>query len=389
MSVVRTVFRSVPARMAPSPAPRGPGSGSGGRAPTVRSRPGGRSARPRSRRGRGPRCSTPGRLSRLDRQSGPSGPDPQQRVRLRRLGADPRLYLALVATRRETATATRMIGTASRHADEYVQIGRDFQAGATAKLLLSLRVARRDAKVRINGDATNLRTQLRSMVAPTGRVRDEGPTDFTSTLTQSLAVLAFARSGHAPRKVVDHLLRQRCHAGFFREALGQAPAPRPAPPRTWNRPRSPCRPWWPLAPTVPTCPVAPSGRRAAWLRKVQNPNGAWSAPASSEDLNTNTTGVAAQGLGAVGAAGATSGRSSGCGLRPPAADTRARADGGPAADDIGAIARTVRTRHRTRGRHHPGHPRSLPTRHRPGGVRAGPGSARGAVRRRLTAAVTG
>jgi len=249
-------------------------------------------------------------------------------------------YLALVATRRETATATRMIGTASRHADEYVQIGGDFQAGATAKLLLSLRVARRDAKVRINGDATNLRTQLRSMVAPTGRVRDEGPTDFTSTLTQSLAVLAFARSGQAPRKVVDHLLRQRCHAGFFREALRA---------RTCAKAGS--------APYVDSTAFAlqalvaaradgaalPRGtvrETAAWLRKVQNPNGAWSAPASSEDLNTNTTGVAAQALGAV-----ADSRRNERAIRA-AADyvrrqqiTRARADGGPAADEIGAIAR--------------------------------------------------
>lgn len=249
-------------------------------------------------------------------------------------------YLALVATRREAPTATRMIRTTSRHADEYVQIGGKFLAGPTAKLLLSLRVARRDATIPVNGDAVNLRGRLSTMVAPTGRVRDEGTTDYSSTLTQSLAVLAFSRSGRTPQKVVDYLLRQRCHAGFFREAL-----------RTRTCAKAGSAPYVDSTAFALQALVAARGdgadvpRRvvgstAAWLRKVQNPNGAWSAPATNQDLNTNTTGVAAQALGAmpesrrnkraIDAAARYVGRQQ---------ITRERADGGPAADEVGAIAR--------------------------------------------------
>ena len=249
-------------------------------------------------------------------------------------------YLALAATRREAPTATRMIRTTTRHADEYVQIDGKFLAGATAKLLLSLRVARRDAAIPVNGDAVNLRGRLSTMVAPSGRVRDEGAEDYSSTLTQSLAVLALSRSGRTPQKVVDYLLRQRCHAGFFREAL-----------RTRTCAKAGSAPYvdstaFALQALVAAradgadVPREVVGRTAAWLRKVQNPNGAWSAPATDRDLNTNTTGLAAQALGAmpdsrrneraIDAAASYVGRQQ---------ITRARADGGPAADEVGAIAR--------------------------------------------------
>jgi len=249
-------------------------------------------------------------------------------------------FLALVATRREAATAVRLIGTTSRHADEYVQIDGNVLAGPAAKLLLSLRVARRDAAVQIGGETVNLRGRLLTMVAPSGRVRDEGSSDFSSTLTQSLAVLAFSRSGRAPQKVVDYLVRQRCHAGFFREALRA---------RTCAEAGS--------APYVDSTAFALQAlvaaradgadlpkralrETAAWLRKVQNPNGGWSAPASSRGLNTNTTGVAAQALAAM-----PDSRRNKRAIQAAAGYvrrhqiTRARADGGPAADEVGAIAR--------------------------------------------------
>lgn len=249
-------------------------------------------------------------------------------------------YLALVATRREATTATRIIRTTTGHADQYVQIDGNFLAGATAKLLLSLRAARRDAAIPINGKAVNLRGRLLTMVAPSGRVRDEGADDYSSTLTQSLAVLALSRSGRAPQKVVDYLLRQRCHAGFFREAL-----------RTRTCAEAGSAPYvdstgFAIQALVAAradgadVPRGVVGRTAAWLRKVQNPNGAWGAPATSQDLNTNTTGVAAQGLAA-----APRNRhnkraiDAAAGYVARQQITRERADGGPAADEIGAIAR--------------------------------------------------
>jgi hypothetical protein len=250
-------------------------------------------------------------------------------------------YLALVATPRHLDTAEGMITATSRHAREYVQVGGAFFAGPSAKMLLARRVAGLDPIVNVGGERVNLRGRLLTMVNPRGRVRDEGDSDFSSTLTQSLAVLAFARSGKAPQAVVDYLLRQRCRQGFFRERLGS---------RTCSRAGG--------QPFVDSTAFAvqalvrarsdgahlPRGalrETGAWLVSVQNDDGSWSAPGTEQDANSNSTGLAAQALAALKATP----------RRERAIDaaarfvrglqiTPARADGGPAADDVGAIART-------------------------------------------------
>ena len=172
-------------------------------------------------------------------------------------------YWALVATRKHADTAAGMVRAVSRNAQGYVQFDGAYFAGATAKVLLARRVGRLDSSVRVDGRAVNLRGKLLTMVTGTGRVRDEGDSDFSSTLTQSLAVLALARSGRAPQQVVDYLLRQRCPQGYFRERLGDGPAARPTPARTSTRRPSPCRPWSWRAPMVRSCGGEPSGRPLA------------------------------------------------------------------------------------------------------------------------------
>jgi hypothetical protein len=212
--------------------------------------------------------------------------------------------------------------------------------GATAKVLLARRVGRLDSSVRVDGRAVNLRGKLLTMVTGIGRVRDEGDSDFSSTLTQSLAVLALSRSGRAPQPVVDYLLRQRCPQGYFRERLG---------PRTCRQagadPYVDSTAFALQAVAVARADGAQLRRgtvreTARWLMAAQNDDGSWSAPGSDVDVNANSTGVAAQALGAVRAtARVNRSIAAAAGFVGRLQITRARAGNGPAADEIGAIAR--------------------------------------------------
>lgn len=249
-------------------------------------------------------------------------------------------YLALVASGARPGAARKMIATVSRNLDAYVQVGGDYFAGPTAKTLLARRVAGLGRTVGSGSGAVDLRAQLRGMVTANGRVRDEGGSDFSSTLTQSLAVLAFARTGAAPQPVVDYLLRQRCPKGFFRESLG----------------RKRCR----VAgsePYVDSTAFALQALAAAradgadlpggavrgtadWLVSVQADNGGWGALGTPADRNTNTTGLSAQALSAVRRSDAIRhSQRLAAGWVGNRQITRAVAGGGPAGDDLGAIAR--------------------------------------------------
>jgi hypothetical protein len=91
-------------------------------------------------------------------------------------------------------------------------------AGATAKVLLAARVLGRS--VRTFG-GVDYRARLATFIVrrgvDTGRLSDRNSdgSDFSNTLTQSLGVIGFARSGSAPQVVVRHLLEQQCPRGYF------------------------------------------------------------------------------------------------------------------------------------------------------------------------------
>jgi Squalene-hopene cyclase C-terminal domain len=251
-------------------------------------------------------------------------------------------YWALVASRRHAGTAAGMVRAVSRHAQAYVQFDGSYFAGATAKVLLARRVGRLDTTVRIDGRAVNLRGRLLTMVTPTGRVRDEGETDFSSTLTQSLAVLAFARSGRAPQPVVDYLLRQRCPQGYFRERLGARTCGQAGADPYVDSTALALQALVAARADGADLPRAAVRETARWLISVQNGDGSWSAPGSDRDVNTNTTGLAAQALGAVRATAATrQSIDAAAGYVARLQITAARAGSGPAADEVGAIARTA------------------------------------------------
>ena len=241
-------------------------------------------------------------------------------------------YLALVATDRHPKKARHVIKTVSRHVERYVQLNGDYYAGAVAKSLLARKVAGLSGTIPTAG--LNLRNRLRSMVTADGRVRDSARPDYSSTLTQGLAVLAFSRSGGSPQRVVDYLLRQRCPRGYFREALGSERCG-----VAGSRPHVDSTAVAVQAMVAARrhdarVPVRLIKRSRHWLRSVQNDNGSWNLLGTA---NTNSTGLAAQAL--------ATGRPTAAGKKAAAwvarqQITRARADGGPARRDIGAIALT-------------------------------------------------
>jgi hypothetical protein len=78
------------------------------------------------------------------------------------------------------------------------------------------------------------------------------------------------------------------------------------------------------------------------LVSVQNRDGSWSALGSDQDVNANTTGLAAQALGAVRATAAIEQSIDAAAGYVAGLQITARAAGdGPAADEIGAVARTA------------------------------------------------
>lgn len=206
-------------------------------------------------------------------------------------------YWALAATGAEPATAEQMIRAVSANVRAYVSFDGEFFAGAVAKALLARKVAGRSGTVR--SARLDLRGQLRSMVAASGRVRDTGADEFSSTLTQALAVIAFGRSGRTPERVVDYLLAQQCGDGGFREALGR---------RSCAATGS--------ASAVDATAFAAQALRAAradgasvasarldetgdWLVRAQRDNGGFALGRGST-TNSNSTGVAATALVALG-----------------------------------------------------------------------------------------
>lgn len=239
-------------------------------------------------------------------------------------------YLALTAAGNHPRRARRVIATVSENVRKYVSFQGDFFAGPLAKSLLAREVAGLDAT--IDSANLNLRRKLRGRIADSGRVRDQGGSDFSNTLSQSLSVIALARSGSLHRSTVRFLVRQQCNGGYFRLQMQFAQCRRGTPDvdatayavQALVRARS-------EGVNLPRGTVRSAAR---WLVRAQGDNGSFSEQPSG-GANTNSTGLAAQALKLVG--------------RDPAARqagrwvtglqlTRAKAAGTPARRDLGAIA---------------------------------------------------
>ncbi|WP_187366677.1 hypothetical protein [Nocardioides dongxiaopingii] len=189
------------------------------------------------------------------------------------------------------------------------------RAGQTAKVLLAAVVAGRDPRsfgrvMRADGSLAGGRYDLRretlSLVArrgpQVGRVRDRGVgIDNTNTFSQSLAVIALARSGGVPAVAVDYLLRQQCGAGYF---------------RMFDRDDRTCDQDADAADGDGTAlglqalmAARAHGvtglddeieRGVAWLLRVQRRDGSFGGGTGTEGSNANSTGLVAQTLAAAG-----------------------------------------------------------------------------------------
>lgn len=251
---------------------------------------------------------------------------------------------ALAADPDRSRVSARVGRAVRNHVDDYTTY-QDFEtgetvqtAGATAKTLVAAEVLRADAR---SFGGHDLRAELSRLIdrtgADEGRIEDSGQTDYSNVITQSYGVIGLSRSGGTPRSTVQFLLRQRCGAGYFRLDMTS----RGSCERSGGQPNVDA-----TAFAVQALVAADRrggvavrdrviNRSARWLAQAQRRNGAFGGDVGTSGANSNSTGVAAQALSITGRAQAV--RRAGrwvSGLQI----TRAKADGGPARRDLGAIA---------------------------------------------------
>jgi hypothetical protein len=174
-------------------------------------------------------------------------------------------------------------------------------AGATAKVAIAAAVLDRPVR---NFGGVNYRKRLASFVRASGRLSDRNSdgSDYSSSLTQSLGVIAFSRSGTAPQRVVNLLLDQQCRAGYFTQGITRG--------KTCSQAGG--------TPSIDSTAYAVQAMLAAkeqgdarvparridravrWLVRVQAHNGAFSSDRTITTRNANSTGLAAVALADAG-----------------------------------------------------------------------------------------
>lgn len=227
----------------------------------------------------------------------------------------------------------------ARHITDYADYKGSTSSGAMAKVLVVSEVLKADPE---HFGGMNVRKKLLSLVAPAGagfeagRLRDTGKHDYSNTFGQAYGTVGLARSGGVPQDVVDYLLKQRCSAGYFRiyETAGQTCD------QTGDGPDVDATSLAIEAllaakangATVSRADISGS---AKWLVSVQNADGSFAEDASSQNAESNSTGLASVALSAT---GHTSARLKAASWVAGLQLTRANTDHGPARPDLGAIA---------------------------------------------------
>lgn len=227
----------------------------------------------------------------------------------------------------------------AHHITDYAVYQGDTASGAMAKVLVASKVLKADPS---SFGGINVRKRVLKLVAPAsagfehGRLRDTGATDYSNVLGQSFGTIGLARSGSVPQSVVDYLLKQRCHAGYFRivETVGQTCD------GAGSEPDVDATAVALQALVAAKADGAAVGNgvvsdTAAWLASVQHGNGSFGGGTSTPDPNANSTGLAAQ---ALVAAGRPAARLRAASWVASVQVTARKAGQGPAKTDIGAIA---------------------------------------------------
>lgn len=189
---------------------------------------------------------------------------------------------AFAASKTANAYGTRAIDWLEQPAvlSNYIGVGTESYAGATAKLALAAEV-RGDNPA--NFGKVNLIARLAKLLSKSGRYSDHSAYgDYSNAFSQSLAIIALSRHGGAPAKAVSFLIASECKNGGYPLDFGQKTC---------------------VSDTDATALVAQAllavGQRAAavrglnWLVSVQKRNGGLDAAGGTRP-NANTTGLAGE-----------------------------------------------------------------------------------------------
>ncbi len=213
--------------------------------------------------------------------------------------------LALRDTGRQHAAVRAARRAVASTIGSYIGTGSEQYANASAKALVF--ALRTGASPRHFG-GVNLVSRLGALTADNGRIADHSAYgDYANVLGQAYAAHGLAET-HASqaRKATRFLLKQQCHAGFFR--LYFAPS---GSPQTCDDGRSAGL----STPDTDATAIAvqmllpqhgrPAVRRALdraerWLLRHQRHNGSFVGGASTDTPNSNSTGLAGRALGLVG-----------------------------------------------------------------------------------------
>jgi hypothetical protein len=166
----------------------------------------------------------------------------------------------------------------------YIGVGTESYAGATAKVILAAEVRGRNPA---DFGGVNLLKRLAKLMRPNGRYSDHSVYgDYSNAFSQSLAIIALSRAGGAPAKAVKFLLSSECKNGGFPLYFAQKTC---------------------VSDTDSTAmdvqALLAAGRDSAavrgltWLARVQHRNGGLDA-AGGATQNANTTGLAGEAFAA-------------------------------------------------------------------------------------------
>ncbi|MFN8052660.1 MAG: prenyltransferase/squalene oxidase repeat-containing protein [Acidimicrobiales bacterium] len=179
--------------------------------------------------------------------------------------------------------------------------GADRAAGPLAKLLVTAAVYGADVT---SFGGWNLRAEVLALVKSTpgdvnaGRIQSVVEPDASNGFSQSLAVIGLARTGTVPPAVVTYLLHQQCPDGgfrlFFTGAGGSCTASTQSDTDTTGLAIQGL-----LAVDTPAADQAVQSA-VAWLLARQTADGSFKGTGPTSAANSNSTGIAAQGLRAAG-----------------------------------------------------------------------------------------
>jgi hypothetical protein len=194
--------------------------------------------------------------------------------------------LAFAATRSANRYGANAIGWLARRDVllNYIGVGTESYAGATAKVILAAEVRGRNPA---DFGGVNLLKRLAKLLKPSGRYSDHSIYgDYSNAFSQSLAIIALSRDGGAPAKAVSFLIRSECKNGGFPLYFAQ---------KTCVSDTD--------ATAMDVQALLAAGQDGAathgltWLARVQHKNGGLDA-AGGATQNANTTGLAGEAFAA-------------------------------------------------------------------------------------------